>query len=391
MRTFGKWLGRILLALVLAVVVVGVWKRDALTRLGAVNSLFAEDRIVGNFSHMDRLFETAPVPRGDGPVSTLPVGAPLTMLEDFEEWSARRAVTSLVVLKDGALVHESYRLGTGPDDLRISWSVAKSYLSALFGVLLTEGAVESLDDPVTKYAPSLVGGAYDGASIRNVLNMASGVSFDEDYFDFWSDINRMGRVLALGGSMDSFAARIEDTFTEPGTQWQYVSIDTHVLSMVLRGATGRSIPELLSEKIVVPMGLEAEPYYVTDGYGVAFVLGGLNFTTRDYARMGQMFLQDGAWNDRQIVPSDWVRASTVPSAPTEPGAIQYGYQWWIPADAVPGEFLARGVYGQYVYVNRPAGVVIATTGADRTFRETGAFVDSLEMFRRIATQPDQER
>ncbi len=391
MRTFGKWLGRILLALVLAAAVAGYWNRDALTRLMAVNSLFDAEHIVQNFSNMDTLFHTAAVARGTGAVALLPDGPALAMPDDFAAWADRRAVTSLVVLSGGALVYETYRMGTGPGDRRISWSVAKSWLSALFGVVLDEGTIADLDDPVTKYAPKLAGGAYDGASIRNVLNMASGVTFDEDYFDFWSDINRMGRILALGGSMDDFAAGLDDSFAAPGTRWQYVSIDTHVLSMVLRGATGRSIPDLMSEKIMIPMGVEAEPYYVTDGYGVAFVLGGLNLTTRDYARMGQLFLDDGVFNGRRIVPADWVRASTTPSAPTAPGALQYGYQWWIPADASEGEFLARGVYGQYVYIDRASDVVIATTGADRDFRAEGAFADSLGMFRRIADRAKQER
>jgi CubicO group peptidase (beta-lactamase class C family) len=159
--------------------------------------------------------------------------------------------------------------------------------------------------------------AYAGASIEDVLLMSSGVTFDEDYLDPSSDINKMGRVLALGRSMDAFTADLTETFQPAGSAWQYVSIDTHVLGMVLRGATGKSIPALLSEKVVAPLGLEAAPYYVTDGYGTAFVLGGLNMRTRDYARFGQMVLQDGKHNGRQIVPADWLRQSTVPLAKTK--------------------------------------------------------------------------
>lgn len=243
---------------------------------------------------------------------------------------------------------------------------------------------------MTQYAPALAGTAYDGATIRNVLNMASGVVFDEDYLDKNSDINRMGRVIALGGELDEFTASLDDRFAEPGTQWQYVSIDTHVIGMVVRGATGQSVAALLSEKIIVPMGLELEPYYLTDGAGVAFVLGGLNLTTRDYARMGQMFLQDGRYNDKQIVPADWVDASTRATAPTQPGAIGYGYQWWIPKDAVAGEFMARGVYGQYIYINRAAGVVIATNAADRRFRDPGVSDRNVEIFRQIAAATESE-
>lgn len=384
MRIFGKWVLRILVMLVLAAVVVGLWQREQITRLLAVNSLFSEEKIVNNFSHMDAAFLTTPVSRGDGPTAELLYGPDAVLPPQVDAWVTERDVTALVVLKDGAIVHESYYKGTQPDDLRISWSVAKSYLSALIGVLMDEGAIDSIDDPVTKYAPALTGGAYDGATIRNVLNMASGVVFDEDYLDSNSDINKMGRVLALGGSMDDFAAGISETFTPPGTQWEYVSIDTHVLSMVVRGATGRPIAELLSEKIIAPMGLEYTPYYLTDGFGTAFVLGGLNVTTRDYARMGQMFLQNGQYNGRQIVPEEWVAASTVPSAPTAAGEIGYGYQWWIPQGAVEGEFMARGIYGQYVYINRTRGVVIATNAADRKFREDGVAAQNVAIFRAIA-------
>ncbi|MFU8862917.1 MAG: serine hydrolase domain-containing protein [Rhodobacterales bacterium] len=386
MRSFLKWTLRVLLMLVLAAVVIGIWKREEIGRLLAVNSLFAEEKIVGNFSAMDRMFLTTPMARGTGPVSPLPEGQAMTPPEGFDDWLTERAVTALVVLNDGEIRHESYHLGTTAEDRRISWSVAKSYLSALMGIVLEEGAVDSLDDPVTKYVPALVGTAYDGATVLNVLHMASGVIFNEDYLDFNSDINRMGRVLALGRSMDGFAAGLTETFVEPGLQWQYVSIDTHVIGMVIEGATGRSIPDLMQEKLIAPMGLQADPLYITDGYGTAFVLGGLNLPTRDYARFGQMFLQMGEWNGAQIVPIDWVAASTEPSAPTASGREQYGLQWWMAPDAPEGEYYARGIYGQYIYINRAKGVVIAANGADRNFRAQGANTQNIEMFRRIADQ-----
>jgi CubicO group peptidase (beta-lactamase class C family) len=384
MRRFGKWLGRLLLALVLAAVVVGLWKREEITRLLAVNSLFSAEKIVSNFSHMDAAFLTTPVPRGNGPTTALDYGPETTLPSQVNQWITDRTVTALVVLKDGDIVYENYFQGTGPDDLRISWSVAKSYLSALVGILLDEGKIASLDDPVTQYAPQLKGSAYDGATLRNVLQMSSGVTFDEDYLDKNSDINRMGRILALGGKMDDFTADLTERFAEPGQQWQYVSIDTHVIGMVVRGATGRSIADLLSEKIIVPLGLERSPYYVTDGVGTAFVLGGLNLTTRDYARFAQMFAQGGEWQGQQIVPAAWVAASTAASAPTAPGKIGYGYQWWIPQGAAPGEYMARGVYGQYLYIDTARNVVIATNAADRKFREAGVSQRNIDIFRLIA-------
>jgi CubicO group peptidase (beta-lactamase class C family) len=384
MRKFLRIAGRVLAVLAVVVVAGGLWKREEIMRLWAVNSLFSAEKIVYNFSNMNAAFLTQPVQRGETAVSALPQGPEMTLPGGTQDWISDRAVTSLLVLKDGKVRHESYHLGTGEDDRRISWSVAKSYLSALFGILLEEGAIASIDDPVTKYAPLLEGSAYDGASIRNVLNMASGVTFDEDYLDYDSDINRMGREVALGGTLDQFAADLTETFTDPGATWQYVSIDTHVIGMVIRGATGRSIPDLLSEKIITPLGLEQEPYYVTDGESVAFVLGGLNITTRDYARFGLMIEQDGQYGGQQIVPADWIEASTRPSAPTKEGTIGYGYQWWIPVGAQAGEFMARGVYGQYIYIDQARDVVIVSTAADRKFRDNGVNRANIEMFREIA-------
>jgi len=388
MRNVLKWTLRALVALIIAAVAVGFYKREEITRLLAVNSLFDADRIVSNFSNMDAAFLHRDIPKGAGPVSPLPLGDPLDMPDGYAAWVTDRSVTSTLVLKDGQIVHEAYYLGTTAQDRRISWSVAKSYLSALFGILVDEGAIVSLDAPVTDYVPELAGGAYDGATIRNVLQMSSGITFDEDYLDKNSDINKMGRVLALGGKMDSFAAALTERFADPGETWKYTSIDTHIVGMVARAATGRDVPDLMAEKLIARLGLEHTPYYLTDGVGVAFVLGGLNITTRDYARFGQMILQNGMWQGQQIVPADWIAASTRASARTKPGKIGYGYQWWIPVGAAPGEFTGRGIYGQYLYVDQNAGVVIISTGADRQFRDAGVDAGNIDMFRKIvrATQ-----
>lgn len=369
------------LVLLVIAAAVAFWKRDEITRLLAVNSLFEAENIVQNFSHMDDLFFHRPLSRGEGPVSPLPEGAKLALSPEAEQWVKDRSVTALVVLKNGELRHESYYLGTGAEDLRISWSVAKSFLAALFGVIEAEGAIGSLDDQVVKYAPMLKGSAYDGATIRDVLTMSSGVAFNEDYLDFNSDINKMGRVLALGGSMDGFAAGLVKREAEPGSRWHYVSIDTHVIGMVIRGATGKDIPELLEDRILKPLGLEAAPYYLTDGEGVSFVLGGLNLRTRDYARFGQMILQGGAYGGVQVVPAAWVVAMTSPQA--KDGSA-YGFQWWIPPNAAPGEVMAQGIYGQYIYINPGLGVVIAVNSADRGFEEPGVDTGNIAMLRAIA-------
>ncbi|KIT14457.1 serine hydrolase domain-containing protein [Jannaschia aquimarina] len=359
-----------------------LWKREELARLWAVNSLFEPDRIVANFSNMDRAFLNVPLTMSGDPLPLAPTD-PVPLPRGTDAWLTERAVTALVVLRGGEITHESYHLGTSAADRRISWSVAKSFLSLLTGILLDE-QVLALTDPITRHVPALAATAYDGATVEDVLQMESGVEFDEDYLARNSDINRMGRELALGGTLDGFAAGLSARARAPGEAMQYVSMDTHVLGMVLRGATGREIPELLSERLLGPMGAEGPGYYLTDGSGVAFVLGGLNLTTLDYARFGLLVARDGRRGERQIVPADWVRRATTASARTAPGETRYGYQFWIPAEPRSGEVLARGIYGQYVYVDRARDIVVAVNAADRSFREPGAFEASVEMMRAIA-------
>ncbi|MEP1231466.1 MAG: serine hydrolase, partial [Litorimonas sp.] len=291
----------------------------------------------------------------------------------------RLDTTALVIIKDGTLIFEEYYKDTQKDDLRISWSVAKSFASGLFGQALENGQIKSLDETVDSYVPELKGSAYEGATIRNVMNMSSGVKFNEDYLDPKSDINKMGRVLGLGQSMDEFSIGLKQRQFEPGTKWQYVSIDTHVLAMVLRAARGKSLHEMFNETYSANLGFGRAPYYLTDGEDVAFALGGLNLRTRDYAKFGQLFLQGGQWADdngvmQQIIPSDWVRESTSHSAPELSGrGVGYGYQWWVPMPQEKtiheGDFFAVGIYGQYIYVNPAMGVVIAKNAADREFTE----------------------
>ena len=259
--------------------------------------------------------------------------------------------------------------------------------------MVEAGEIASLDDPVEVYAPKLAGSAYDGVTIRQVANMASGVTFNEDYLAFDSDINRMGRVLALGGSMDDFAAELTERDRPAGQNWQYVSIDTHVLGMVIRGAAGKPIADLLDERVIQPLGLEVDPYYVTDGFGTAFVLGGLNLTTRDYARFGLMVEQGGQIDGRRIVSSDWITRSTAASAPPAvPGgraAYGYGLQWWLPENAAEGEVYAVGIYDQFIYIDPNLNVVIALNSANRSFREDGVRDGQIAMLRAIAAAVSQ--
>lgn len=241
-------------------------------RLRTSLSLFDADKIVYNFSHMDAAFLHQDLSVSGEPFvwPENPTPLPNTVMLGEKEYGLPALLetletTAFVVIKDGELLNEAYYLGTDKDDLRISWSMAKSFMSGLYGNALASGQVKSLDDKVETYVPALMGSAYEGASIRNVLNMASGVKFDEDYMDPKSDINKMGQVLALGQSMDGFAASLKTRQSDPGTQWQYVSIDTHVAAMVLRAATGKTLHELFNETYGAHLGFGKAPYYLTDG------------------------------------------------------------------------------------------------------------------------------
>jgi hypothetical protein len=368
-----------------------------LVRLYKVNTLFAPDKIVHNFSNMKELLYFVDLPKS-GAAHEWPVdlqdlpekfdyhGEDLSINDILVDTST----TALVVIKDGTIVYEDYFQGTGKDDLRISWSMSKSFVSALFGVALENGDIKSLDDQVTDYVPSLKGSAYEGTTLRNVLHMASGVEFNEDYLDKKSDINRMGRALALGTSLDDFAASLKTRAFEPGSGRQYVSIDTHVISMVIRNATGQTFQQYLLDNLWSKMGPSSDAFILTDKEENAFALGGLNMTTRDYALFGELFRHQGRRGDVQIIPADWVTESTQNSAPADINAqpLGYGYQWWLPEHA-DGEFIAGGIYGQNIYINPKAGIVIVKNAAHLEFDDTdkvrlGHRDRNFEMFRGIA-------
>ncbi|KMW57866.1 6-aminohexanoate-dimer hydrolase [Candidatus Rhodobacter oscarellae] len=370
-------------------------------RLARVNTLFDPGKIVWNFSNLDKLFNTLPFPRAEP--SPLPeafgrIPQHFTISDQprsLGDHIRDRNLKSLIVLKDGAIRHEAYFQGTRPSDPNISWSMNKSVLSILLGALIDKGLIapEALEHSVSDHVPGLQGSGYDGVTLRQVLNMTSGVAFNEDYMDYHSDINRLGRVIGVGGSIDGFAATLGRRW-QPGTYSHYVSVDTHVIGMTIRALTGARMMDLLSEHIIHPIGFEHPGFMLCDDHDEPFVLGGLNLSARDYARIGQMMLQEGAWNGNQVVSAGWVARSTAQSAPppdpetaaTPNGALGYGMQWWLPPSAVAGEFFAIGIYGQYIYINRPARVVIVQTAADTGFRagDGQVNIETLELFRQLA-------
>jgi CubicO group peptidase (beta-lactamase class C family) len=294
---------------------------------------------------------------------------------------------ALLVLKDGALVHELYRLSGGPDVQWISWSVAKSFVSAMVGIALDEGHIRSLEDPISAYVAVEPGSAYDGVSIRHVLQMSSGARWNEDYADPTSDVHRLGATMAGAMTLDAFVATMVAE-AAPGSVCRYNSGDTQALGSVIVNSTGRSLTDYMQEKLVEPLGFEHDAYWLVDGNGREMAFGGLNVTARDFAKLGELYRQQGNWHGRQIVPQDWAVASVRADAPhLQPGKpvladhpldMGYGYQWWLP-DGDRGEFSAVGIYNQFVYVDPSRGVTIVKLSANPAYGTSMAESDNREM------------
>jgi len=381
-------------ALVLAAIVFGLTHPREVRRALFMATMFQGVDETASFADMRSIFPVREI-RTASPTE-LPSAARTLELPETYEWQgeARSSQTlldetetsGLLVLHGGEIIHERYALTGGRDVRWISWSVAKSFVSALVGIAVDEGHIRSIEEPVTDYVPLLAGSAYDGVPIRDVLQMSSGASWDEDYGALDSDITRFGFAMAFGGSMDEFAATLTRD-REPGTYNRYNSIDTQVLGMLLVRATGRSLSSYLEEKIWQPLRMESDAYWLLDDTGMELALGGLNVTLRDYARFGELYRNAGRWGGRQIVPEAWARASVRADAPhLQPGdnpqsewILGYGYQWWLPGE-VPEEFSAIGVYNQFVYVSPRHRVVIAKTSANRGYGSDESTDRELETF-----------
>ncbi|MEI6231087.1 MAG: serine hydrolase [Actinomycetes bacterium] len=286
---------------------------------------------------------------------------------------------AVLVLKDGVVRHESYYLTGGRDVRWLSMSVAKSFTSALVGIAVQEGLIASIEDPISSYIRVEPGSAYDGVSIRSVLQMSSGASWHEDYSDPESDIVRLGAAAAgADGGLDNFVAAMSCD-VPPDTLCRYNSADTQALTALLRSVTGQDLADYMHSRLVEPLGFTYPGAWLVDPQGVELGFGGLALTARDYARIGELYRNGGRVGDLQVVDADWVKASVTASAPhLQSGKVVvggittpegYGYQWWLPPGE-HGEFEAVGVYNQFVFVDPIAGVTIVKLSANHTYGTT---------------------
>lgn len=374
----------IVLALLLVAIAAFVFRPWSPWSPWKMNQLFAPSQRVDNFQHMDRIFPSRPLAPSTRPhvFPKQEVALPATYVFQGETrprsgFMDKTHTTGLLVLKDGVIIHEEYRLGAGPTSTLTSWSMAKSVVATLVAIAHKEGRIASLDDKASKYVPELQGKAYGEATVKDLLRMASGVKFDENYASKTSDISKLFyKVFMLGMPIDD---AVKDLPAEdpPGTKFHYKSVDSQVLAWVLRRATGKSVVAYAQEKLWQPLGMQDKAFWNLDrpdGDELAYCC--LNTSLRDYAKIGQLYLQQGKWQGVQLLPEDWVRETTQRPEPwlaaghgyEERG---YGYHWWLPRDP-DREFFANGVWGQEIFVNEAAGIVIVKTSVDPDFKANTA-------------------
>ena len=281
-------------------------------------------------------------------------------LDDYLE---QGHVMAFLVLKDGELVYEQYRHGAGPKDRFISFSIGKSVTSVLFGVAVDEGKVTSVDDPVTKYLPELSKTSYRDVSVRNALNMATGVAYNEEYLNPESDVHRLLSALIRGGERfmtmaAAFGAREPER--KPGTAFDYQSIDTQMLTEILEKVTGTRLADYAEDKLWKKLGAESDAFiFQSDKLPQSCGFACFNATAHDYARFALMAMNYGTLGGSRIVSDKWMRDSTTPP----PFANNYGYQWWLNANSKDGAFRAVGIYGQTLYINPAKRVVVVQFSA----------------------------
>ena len=392
-------INKILIGIVIIILLGLVIYGPKAIRVYNVVHLFDQDKIVNNFINMDKVFPSKPIKASSNPhiFNVRKFDLPEFYELEGKQHNLAEALDyfksdGLIVLQNGDLIYENYWQGNSQNQPHISWSVAKSFLSALIGIAYHDGLIEDLNDPITKYLEDFQATGYANIPVKDILQMSSGIIFNEDYADYNSDINKFARALAQGTSMRDFAKKLENG-KEPGTFNHYVSIDTQMLAMLLEEVTGKTVSQNLEEKIWTKIGMENDAYYMVDDTGMEWALGGLNATLRDYAKFGLLYLNKGAWNGKQIVPEDWVNASHSLKEPhLQPGDNElssntwgYGYQWWVPGFPET-DYLAAGIYNQYIYIDPITKVVIAKTSSNYKFNQERQYSKDahVAIFRAIA-------
>lgn len=337
------------------------------------------DLAINTFRNIDRLFPSRIVPRSAHPLPLLPAATPLGAIEfvdrgkhySLDDYLELNRVAALLVLQDGRIKLERYRFGNSARTRWMSMSVAKSITSTLIGAALKQGLITSLSDAVTRYVPALAGSGYDAVTVRDVLMMASGVRWNETYTDPRSDRRRLleAQIAQRAGSAMAVMKSLPRA-APPGTLNNYSTGETQVAAEVLRSAVKQPLASYLSERIWSRVGMESDATWWLDSPdGVEIGGSGFSATLRDYGRFGLFMLYGGVAGRDSILPDGWTREATTPRVLRGGTPLEYGYLWWpgtTTAARRDGAYAALGIYGQALYVNPAARIVIVVWASQST-------------------------
>lgn len=259
---------------------------------------------------------------------------------------------SLLVVRHGKLVSETYFAAYQADTPHPLYSVTKSFTSTLVGIAIEQGLLVGVDRPVLDYFPGMPVKNQDaqktGMTLEDLLTMTSGLD--------WQEGDPFYNAMYMSEDWVRFVMNIPMR-ADPGEEFNYCSGCSHVLSAVLQHQVGMSTLEYADRNLFRPLGI-SNYTWDADAQGIAIGGWGLSLTPRDMAKLGQLFLQGGVWQGRQVVPAAWVSAATDSYIGTG-GNVEYGYQWWV--DPAVGSYSARGRYGQVVYVVPEKDLVVVVT------------------------------
>ena len=342
------------------------------------------------FLHVDRILPTVPIGRAgartealvaaDRPILQLPVTRTAGGIGTVADVLADTETDAFLVLHEGVLVHESYSPSMTPDSRHLRMSVSKSFVGVVAGILADRGVLD-LDGLVSSYVPEVIGFGYQGATVRNLLDMRSGIAFSETYLNPDSEIRVLEHLAGWRPSEAGYPTSTYDYLARlpadrpHGGGFKYRSCETDMLGWVCERAGGTDMATLLSQLIWQRLGMGNDAYIAVDLTGAAIHDGGLCATARDVARFGQLLLDDGrARSGAQVLPEWWTQDVLTGAADAKdafahtssfetgmPGG-HYRHQLWVPfADG--RVVVALGIHGQMVYVDqatRTVGVKLST-------------------------------
>ncbi len=323
------------------------------------------------------VYPTAPShPNADPRLQTVRIEQDGRMEERrLDELLTSTGTTAFIVIQNDRLIDERYPNGGSRESTQTSFSVAKSFVSALVGIAIAEGKIGSVDDPITTYLPELRerDSRFEQVTIGDLLSMSSGLRYDDGGLPWRSDDTRTYyatdlRELALNDS------RVE---SEPGKQFEYNNYHPLLLGLILERVTGMPVTQYLQETLWQPLGMEGDGSWSLDSDASGFekMESGINARAIDFAKLGSLYLHGGAWHGQQVVPRAWVEASTMTQI-TTPSGLGYGYFWWIGTD---GHYAARGNLGQYIFVAPEKGLVIVRCGTRYGLEGEGpAWIETFE-------------